>query len=403
MIKMTTNTKEHLGIIEGETKQERTRRLTKIRQQKFRAAKKLSDPTFIQKQSAIRQTARLAKKVVIKPVVVEQNDSCDQLVNLILEKEQKVKEKNPSYIIPKIETVKSNVKKVNIIYEKFAGEPNENCLELNWVRATDAVSEFIAGNKTWSTDQSKNSYRSALASVLRNFDEYKTEYNFYSELSSKVATEIKTEIGKNKLSPKLLKNYLKWDTIIEKTEEALVAKDIPLKDKVLMALYTLMPPRRGDFKDMKIIRTKSKKINKKYIEDLSKEFNYLILDKRDRPKQFIYHRYKTDRTYGSQTFDIADKKLRDLLTQYIRDYKILNADYLLTNSKGAPYEKTFSNYIASVFKQATGKTISIDILRHSYITDFLSNKPTLNKRAHIAKEMANSISTQAEYEFINAT
>ena len=69
MIKMTTNTKEHLEIIEGETKQERTRRLTKIRQQKFRAAKKLADPTFIQKQSAIRKTARLAKKAVAKTVV----------------------------------------------------------------------------------------------------------------------------------------------------------------------------------------------------------------------------------------------------------------------------------------------------------------------------------------------
>jgi len=165
----------------------------------------------------------------------------------------------------------------------------------------------------------------------------------------------------------------------------------------------LMPPRRGDFKDMKVIRTKSKKINKKYIEDLSKEFNYLILDKRDRPKEIIYHRYKTDRTYGSQSFAVSNQQLRNLLTQYIRDYKILNMDYLLTNSKGAPYKKTFSNYIASVFKQATGKTISIDILRHSYITDFLSNKPTLNKRAQISKQMSNSISTQAEYEFINTT
>ena len=145
---MTTNN-EHLKIIEGETKQDRTRRLTKLRQAKFRAAKKISDPDFIKKQSTIRQTARLAKKVVAKTVV--EDSTCDQLVNLIVKKEKEVKADKPSYIMPKLETVKANVKKVNIIYEQFAGEKNENCLDVNWVRDTDAVSKFIDNNKNWTT------------------------------------------------------------------------------------------------------------------------------------------------------------------------------------------------------------------------------------------------------------
>ena len=131
-----------------------------------------------------------------------------------------------------------------------------------------------------------------------------------------------------------------WDKLVEKTQTALNRKQTPLKDKALMALYTLRPPRRNDYSELKVIRTKSNKVTAKTIANLDTKFNYLILDKSDKPKEFRFSRYKTEKKYGTQTFDVKNKELVDLLTRYIKAEKILNGDYVFVNSKDESYKKT---------------------------------------------------------------
>ena len=55
-----------------------------------------------------------------------------------------------------------------------------------------------------------------------------------------------------------------------------------------------------------------------------------------------------------------------------------------------------------MFKKYTGKSIGANVLRHSFISDFLSSKPqpTINKRAIAAYEMGHSISVQATYQYL---
>ena len=134
-----------------------------------------------------------------------------------------------------------------------------------------------------------------------------------------------------------------------------------------MALYTLRPPRRNDYSEMKVIRTKSNKVTVKTIANPDKKFNYLILDKSDQPKELRFSRYKTEKQYGTQIFDVKNKELIDLLTHYIKDEKILNGDYLFVNSKDEPYKKTWSGFVSGVFKKYTGKSIGANVLRHSFI------------------------------------
>ena len=80
----------------------------------------------------------------------------------------------------------------------------------------------------------------------------------------------------------------------------------------------------------------------------------------------------------------------------------MNGDYLFVNSKEEPYKKTWSGFVSGVFKKYTGKNIGANVLRHSFISDFLSSKkpPTLNKRAIAAYEMGHSISVQATYQIL---
>ena len=59
--------------------------------------------------------------------------------------------------------------------------------------------------------------------------------------------------------------------MIEKTQTAIKRKQTPLKDKALMALYTLRPPRKNDYSEIKVIHTKRNKVTAKTIENLDKK------------------------------------------------------------------------------------------------------------------------------------
>jgi len=395
MIKMTTSTNnDHLKIIEGESKIDRTRRLTRLRAAKHRASKRLSDPDFLTKQSKARQAARLIKKV-IKPVI------CPALFEKIKTQEEKVKKLDPTNTKPTDKTINANIAKVKNIYTQFTKKTDFSCDDFSWVRNTDKLKTFFENNPNWKTDSSRNSNMSALASVLRNLDGYEKEYKVFSELSSLIAkTTISQQIGENKIKQTQIGKYMDWPDISSMTKNALESNDTPIKEKAILSLYTLIPPRRLEYSYMKIIRKKSTKVSTDYIKKLDKSFNYLLISKKGKPQEFIMNKYKTQSKYGQQIIKIDSEQLINILSKYITEYKILNNEYLFLNSKNKNYENTFSIFLTSILKKYTRKPLTVNILRHSFITEFLSKKQSLNKRKAIAMLMGNSVETQAEYEYM---
>ena len=97
----------------------------------------------------------------------------------------------------------------------------------------------------------------------------------------------------------------------------------------------------------------------------------MVLDKSDRPTELGCSRYKTEKKYDIPIFDVKSKELIALLTHYIKDEKIPNGDYLFLNSKDDPYKKTWSGVVSGVFKKHIGKSIRGNVLRHSFISDFV--------------------------------
>ena len=79
-------------------------------------------------------------------------------------------------------------------------------------------------------------------------------------------------------------------------------------------------------------------------------------------KKFIFNKYKTSDTYGRQEISIPDE-LCSILNSYIRSYKI--KDKLFPDLVES-YELTHA--LTVIFKNAFKKYISVNILRHSFIT-----------------------------------
>ena len=175
----------------------------------------------------------------------------------------------------------------------------------------------------------------------------------------------------------------KFDSLYDALKVKLVQKKIEPKtlsefsDLLLLALTSglYIPPRRSlDWTEMKV---------KGYDK---KKDNYIMKGK------FYFNRYKTDKTYGLEVIDIP-AELQTLLKKYI-SYLPSSQEYLFVNNKGT---KINSVKVALTLNKIFGKNVSINALRHSYITEKYKGVPALKEMMLTAQQMGHSLETALEY------
>jgi len=436
-----TSDKAYLAKIDGETKEQRRRRLNKLSQQRRREKLKLLKPasrsnvklgdklpdkdlkafqSAIDKLSEFIKTGAKVKELPAISAAIQQLPNraelitkikdCEEMEAKIIAAEEENKRLGKGRVTSD-KQVKKNMKNLATFYRKYSGGKILDCTDLEWTRDTEKVLEFIDTEPTYKEETTRNGKRSLLASTLRNLQEYQREYKIYSILSTDVfANKIKPLIGENKLSESQKKNYMDWKDIMKNINKN--KKELSLEDEALIALYTKIPPRRvKDFALMKVLYLESNedipKETKEYIENLklNKDFNYLVVKKNGTPAMLVWFNYKTKEVFKMQYFELKgndNKAFRDALQNYISDAKKKSGNFLFTTkAKNKPFGGGFSTHVSKTFNKATGKKVSANLLRHSYISHILLQNLTLNEREAIAKRMAHSPAIQATYQVID--
>jgi hypothetical protein len=148
-----------------------------------------------------------------------------------------------------------------------------------------------------------------------------------------------------------------------------------LQKYIILSLFVLIRPRRVlDYVAFKIRNIDPNKDNYKA------------------GSNFIFNTYKTAKTYGRQTIVIPNK----LNSIFSRWFKINDTDFLVWNwLKNEPM--TTSKFVYTMNNIFDNKKISVNILRHSYLTDKLSAIPSIHELNNLAREMGHSRDTQIEY------
>jgi hypothetical protein len=187
---------------------------------------------------------------------------------------------------------------------------------------------------------------------------------------------------RQELKPKLLEKFVPYDKLMEvqkkladnteKTEKQWV-------DYVVSSLYTLNPPIRNDFGDMKVFKRR----------DTRRKGNELIWSK---SPVIIMREYKTNGTHGAVELPVS-KPLQKVIAEWFSHLGVLPS-YVL----GTKYNDTASlKLIASAFG-TSGKFVGIDNLRHAYIQHHLPEIATnTEKRRNLADRMLHSVATQQNY------
>jgi len=242
-----------------------------------------------------------------------------------------------------------------------------------------------------------------LVSVLQfNKDQptYKKAYaHYYDKMMGKVKearevdTSVKTEKEEN--------NWIEWKDVKQKHEELgkgvaeFAANKMILDEEftillhyLILSLYTEIQPRRNqDYLNMFVV--------KKWKEDMDDSRNYLDLASH----QFIFNKYKTQKTYGQQKVSIPLPLMTVVMT-YLKFHPLnkgsktkLGEYSFLVFPDGKPL--TALNAITRILNRIFGKNVGSSMLRHS----FLSSKygEVLEQQKEDSVGMGHDLNTQRSY------
>jgi integrase len=270
---------------------------------------------------------------------------------------------------------------------------------LAWLKNYDNINNVL---EKFAPSTQRN-YITAIVSTLSLFKDkqaYKKAYTYWYNKMMDNKTILDKE--PNTKSEKQNENWITWEQVQEiKTvmakliSESISGKHIThaaydlLLRFVVLSLYTDIAPRRNqDYMDMFVI--------KKWSDEMPKDKNYLDLT----TKQFIFNKYKTAKTYGTQKESIPDteeKPLLRLLDLYLK-YHPLNKPKVkefkfLVAYDGSPLNSV--NAITRMLNKIFGKKVGSSMLRHIYLTGKYGNE--LDEMKKDAEAMGHSVNQQKDY------
>jgi len=245
----------------------------------------------------------------------------------------------------------------------------------------------------------KRNYLSSILVILRAYNKksFDKVLDQYKKLLATLNEEYTNKIDSHEKSEKQEKNWMPLSDLKKglkiyqkeikdreiKDKENLNKKDMNLLKKYLVvALYTLQPPVRLNYSNMKIINSE---------KDIEPNKNYLLVKGRN-SKSFIFQEYKTAKTNGRVDKPI-NKELNSILNLYLKYHK---SKYLILDAKGNPITANGLGKLITSSFEFTGKKVTLNLLRHVYISSKL-DLDAIKASKKMANDMMHSIGMQEDY------
>jgi len=244
----------------------------------------------------------------------------------------------------------------------------------------------------------QRSYLTSIIVVLCGYPkQYEDELEFYRLELAKLNEEYNKIMSSNKKSEKQEKNWVKLADLLKinnKLRLEVKRREIAKKEKInnsdfqllqrylVSSLYTLQPPVRLDFANMKIIRD---------IKDDDDETNFIYVKGRN-SKFFIFNDFKNVSSKGKQRQKV-NPKLNKVLNLWLKHNTSNN---FLIGKGGKPVSpNSLGKMITRIF-DIKDKKITLNLIRHIYVSEHIDLEQK-KKEAQIAESMMHSNDMQTEY------
>lgn len=271
-----------------------------------------------------------------------------------------------------IELYKTKFRKLN---------DNKPIKNINFILEIDKIKQRIEHLKP----NTQRTYYIAICSVLKCLINGKQAnkkiigiYNQYSKILDEYNVKLKDQTTKTETEGN---NWISQDNLKEIYDNLKLnhkENTRVFQDYLILSLYYLTPPRRNkDYVLLKVVAN--------YNDKLSNDFNYIDM----KNKKFYFNNYKTARKYNQQIVDIPDE-LFNIISEYIRIFKIKFNDYLLTDINTNQPLNT-KNAMTLILNNIFKKKIGSSMLRKLYLTNKYGDKAQELKND--AVNMGTSVST----------
>jgi len=180
-----------------------------------------------------------------------------------------------------------------------------------------------------------------------------------------------------KISKEKLQKLITWDNY--KKYYHTNKEKLDLQDLFMISLYILQPPRR--VKDYFLLQL-NEGANRIYYNDK----NEMILE---------LNEYKTSKRYGTYK-SIITGDLKDIINQYIKHYVMEDNKFFNYSSSAS-----ISNRIKRINQIICDKPLTVNDIRHMYISSFLHRNPSTHDKKELAKKMGHSVMLQSMYNYRN--
>jgi hypothetical protein len=133
------------------------------------------------------------------------------------------------------------------------------------------------------------------------------------------------------------------------------------------------------------------------VKQMDKNFNYIVVNKNKNPIALVINNYKTKKRYGQYTVDLTlgDLKpyfrfseIRKAIKNFARATGIKSGELVFPSANGNVIRNFTSTWLHFLFKKS-GLKITVNDLRHSYISSFLDKNPRAS--TNTVKKMAQAM------------
>jgi hypothetical protein len=153
-------------------------------------------------------------------------------------------------------------------------------------------------------------------------------------------------------------------------------------ERLLIAMYTMIPPTRGDYFATQIIKGDEIPTEKNYIRFIT-----------DNSAESVITDFKTAKTYKS----IRNNLPSELIAEINQSLTIKPRSYLFTTSKGEPFTRShYTIWASRVLTRLFETEFTLVFFRHAFITDFITNTITPHTTDAEIKEISDKMGHSPE-------
>ena len=177
-------------------------------------------------------------------------------------------------------------------------------------------------------------------------------------------------------------NWIEWTDVLKLHSEMQNEADLifkkpsitpsdraTLNEYMLLSCYVMIEPRRSQ--DYSLMKLRNYDDNDNYIEK----------------NNLIFNKYKTFKNYGQQSI-VMPPKMKLLIAKW---KKINTSDYLITGKSGKMLN--VSQITKLLNKIFDNRNISVNILRHSYLSHIYKDLPKISQMQQTATNMGHNVNS----------